>query len=94
MKTITILRKCLPPPHIDFIQDSSTLMECLQILEKFCARETLKPEISTETENTTNTHRRNSRIQRQGKGNRNLPSNQDSEKEQDEKKSSTTQQLS
>ena len=69
-------------------------MECLKILEKFCARETLNPEISTETGNTTNSHKRNGRIQRQGKGNKNLPSNQDSEKEHDEKKSSTTHKLS
>ena len=64
MKAITSLQKCLPLPYIDFIQGSSTLLECLQILEKFCARETLKSKISpTETGNTNNSHRKNSKIQ-------------------------------
>ena len=95
MKAIAILQKCLPPPYTDFIQGSSTLMECLQILEKFCARETLKSEISpTETGNTNNSHRKNSKKQRQGNGNQNLKSDQDSEEECNEQKISATHQLS
>ena len=70
------------------------LMGCLQILKKFCARETLKPETSTDTGNTNNSHKRNSRTQRQGTGNLNLPSNQELKKECDKKKASTTQQTS
>ena len=68
MKAVTTLQNCLLPPYIDFIKDSSMLMECLQILEKFCARETLNPEISTDTGNTNHSHKRNGRIQRQGNG--------------------------
>ena len=70
-------------------------MECLQILEKFCARETLKSEIShTETGNTNNPHNKSSRMQRQEDNNQNSPSNQDPEEKSDNKKNSTTHQLS
>ena len=86
-KAITILHKCLPPPYRDFIQDSPTLMECLQILEKFCVKET-----SIDSGNTDNPHKRNSRIQRQEKGDPNLPRNQELKKERVGKKSSTKQQ--
>ena len=41
-RAVAILQQCIPPPYIDIIQGSSTLMECLQILEKICAKETLK----------------------------------------------------
>ena len=64
-------------------------MECLQILEKFCARETLKPETSIDTGNTDNPHKRNSRIQRQDP---NLTGNQKM-KEHVRKKSPTIQQI-
>ena len=63
--------------------------------KKFCAREALKSKISpTETGNTNNSHRKNSRMQRQENSNQNLKSDQDSEEEHDEKKISTTHQLS
>ena len=91
MKAITILQKCIPPPYIDIIQGSSTLMECLQILEKLCAREVLKYKISHKPNNS---HRQNNRMQRQEDSNRNLPSDQNSEEERNDKKISTTHQLS
>ena len=57
-------------------------MECLQILEKFCAREALKSEISpTETGNANNSDKKYSRMQRQEDSNQNLKSGQDSEEE-------------
>ena len=93
MKAIAILQKCIPPPYIDIIHGSSILMECLQILEKFCAREALKSKISyTETGYTNNSNKKNSRMQRQEDSNQNLKSDQDSEEEYDEKKISATHQ--
>ena len=65
-------------------------MECLQILEKFCAKETLEPETSIDSGNTNNPHKGNSRIQKQEKGNL----NQELKKKCVEKKTSTTQQIS
>ena len=84
-KAITSLHKCLPPPYTDFIQDSPTLMDCLQILEKFCVKET-----SIDSGNVNNPHKRNNRIQRQDP---NLTGNQKMKKEHVGKKSSTIQQI-
>ena len=70
-------------------------MECLQILEKIFARETLKSEVShTETGNTNNLHKKSSRMQRQEDNNQNTPSDQDSEEKSNDKIISTTHQLS
>ena len=60
-------------------------MEYLQILEKFCVKET-----SIDSGNTDNPHKRNSRIQIQDP---NLTSNQELKKERVGKKSPTTQQI-
>ena len=58
--------------YIDIIQGSSTLIECLQILERFCAKETLKSKVNhTETGNTSNLHKESNRMQRQEGDNQN-----------------------
>ena len=56
-------------------------MECLQILERFCVKET-----SIDSGNANNPHKRNIRIQRQ---NPNLTGNQKMKKEHVGKKSPT-----
>ena len=90
-KTIAILQQCIPPPYEDIIQESLTLIECLQILDRFCAKETLNSKVNnTETGNTSNLHKESKRKQRQEGENQNPPSDQDSGENNDNKKISTT----